>query len=165
MDGDSSTPPNEPVAQAPLAVSQQPWATLPVPGQGTLSEADDRNWAMFTHVAAFLGLLVPTIGNILGPLVVWLIKRNESPFVDAHGKESLNFQISMSLYLLVGGGVSTAFAMVLSLLVCFGMVAVAILAVALSALAIFAIVYQILAAIRASEGGFLRYPLTIRFFR
>lgn len=142
-----------------------PWENFPVPGQGQLSESEDRNWAMFAHVAAFLGLLIPTIGNILGPLVVWLIKRNESPFVDAHGKESVNFQISMTLYLLVGGSITSVVAFFLSLILCFGMIGAAILAVALLALAIFAIVYQILAAIRASEGGFLRYPLTIRFFR
>ena len=166
---DPGGPPPSPQGPAtgivPVPVPEPPWGALPLPGQGSLAESEDRTWGMLCHLAAFAGLLLPTLGNILGPLVVWLIKKDASPFVDAHGKESLNFQISMSLYLLLGGMVSTVAFFALALLPCFGVIGVVILGLALSALAIFALVYQVIAAIRANEGGFLYYPLTIRFFR
>src|SRR4029453_15764371 len=57
-----------------------------------------RTWCVLCHAAALLGLFFHFPGHILGPLVVWLIKRGDSPEIDAHGKESLNFQISMLIY-------------------------------------------------------------------
>ena len=63
---------------------------LPTPSQ------EARQWAMFCHFAAFLGLVFP-FGNLLGPLIVWQIKKDFDPFVDAQGKEALNFQISVAL--------------------------------------------------------------------
>lgn len=149
----------------PVSTPAHPWGGISRPGEDQLTESEDRTWGMLCHLASFGGLLLPSLGNILGPLIVWLIKRDASPFVDIHGKESLNFQISITLYLLLGGGVVTIISLILALLPCFGLVGVTLLAVALSGLAIFAVVYQVIAAIRASEGGFLRYPLTLRFFR
>ena len=55
-----------------------------------------RQWAMFCHFAAFAGLLIP-FGNLLGPLVVWQLKRESDPFIDKQGKESLNFQITVAI--------------------------------------------------------------------
>lgn len=163
------SPPQLPVvtSNAPNQEPKYPWydTPLPLPGQGSLDDSQDRNWAMWCHLAAFGGLLVPSLGNIIGPLIIWAMKRHESPFVDAHGKESINFQISLSLYLWVGGGVTGVISFLLSLLVCFGFIGVALLSLALIALAIFGVVYQIIGALRASEGGFLRYPLSIRFLR
>ena len=49
-----------------------------------------RNWAMLCHLSTFSGWFIP-FGNILGPLIIWLMKREESPFIDAHGKEALNW--------------------------------------------------------------------------
>jgi uncharacterized Tic20 family protein len=143
----------------------RPWEPFPLPGKGELSESEDRTWGMLCHLMAFAGLLLPTLGNIIGPLVVWLIKKDVSPFVDAHGKESLNFQISISIYLLVGGVLTFIYGAIFSLILCFGSLLTIFLGVALSCLGIFAIVYQIVAGVRANEGGFLRYPITIRFFR
>lgn len=156
-----ATPANFP----PALPERNPWEQIPLPGQGQLSESEDRTWGMLCHLAAFAGLLLPSLGNIIGPLIVWLIKRDTSPFVDAHGKESLNFQISMTIYLYVGGAVVFGFGILLSLLLCLGSLMTIFLGLMLSCLAIFAIVYQIIAAARANDGGFLRYPLTIRFFR
>ncbi len=147
--------------------AEVPWAWTgpPLPGQGRLSEQEDRTWGMLCHLASFAGLLVPTLGNILGPLLVWLIKRNDSPYVDAHGKESLNFQISLSIYLLAGGGILTVFGFLLGFVICLGPLVVAMMGVAVSALVIVGIIYQIVGSVRAKEGNFLRYPMTIRFFR
>ena len=55
-----------------------------------------RQWAMFCHFAAFLGLVFP-FGNLIGPLIVWQIKKDLHPFIDDQGKEALNFQISVAL--------------------------------------------------------------------
>ena len=96
-----------------------------------------------------LGVLLHFPGALLGPLVVWLVKRGDSPEVDAHGKEALNFQISMLIYNLV----AAVFCLILV-----GFVFLAILWV-LNA------VFVIIAAIQASDGKFYRYPMTIRFIQ
>ncbi len=59
---------------------------------------DDRTWGMLVHLGGVIGQAIfSPVGNILGALVLWLFKRNESPFVDVEGKEALNFQITISL--------------------------------------------------------------------
>ena len=63
---------------------------------------DERTWAMLCHFSAFAGLIFP-FGNFLAPLIIWLIKKEELPFVEDQGKEVLNFQISMTIYLLISG--------------------------------------------------------------
>ncbi|HET8705442.1 MAG TPA: DUF4870 domain-containing protein, partial [Pseudomonadales bacterium] len=59
--------------------------------------AEARNWATFCHLAAFAGFLIPLIGNMLGPLIIWMLKRDEYAFVREQGKEALNFQITISI--------------------------------------------------------------------
>jgi uncharacterized protein len=106
----------------------------------------NRTWEVLCHLSALSGYVVP-LGWVLGPLIIWLIKRNENPAVDYHGKESLNFQISMLIYTLIAG---------LSILICIGWV--------LLPLAVIAnIVLVVIAGIKASNGEYYRYPLTIRF--
>jgi uncharacterized protein len=102
--------------------------------------SDSRGWAVAAHLTPLLGL------SFLGPLVVWLIKREEDAFVEEHAREALNFQISVLIYGIVSG--------ILVILV------IGILL--LIALAIFAVVFPIVAAIKAANGQRYRYPLTIR---
>ena len=64
---------------------------------------DARMWGMFCHLASFAGIVVPVIGCVVGPLVVWQIKKEEFPFVNHHGKEAVNFQISILIYAIVSG--------------------------------------------------------------
>jgi len=99
------------------------------------------------HASALLGLFLHFLGHLLGPLIVWLVKRGDSPEIDAHGKESLNFQLSMLIY--------DAIAAIL----CIILIGIPILI----ALWIMNTVFVIIASIRASEGKFYRYPITIRF--
>lgn len=113
------------------------------------SNRDERNWGMACHLSAFAGLVIPYVGNFLGPLIVWLMKKDQYPFVNDQGKESLNFQISITIYLIVAS------------LLLFAVIGV----VLLPAVAIFAIVEVIMASIKASEGIPFRYPLTIRFLK
>ena len=109
----------------------------------------NRTWAMLTHMTALSLLAGIPFGNILAPLFIWLWKRRASPLVDANGKESLNFQISITLY------------GILSLVSCLVLIGFVLLA----ALAIADLVLVILASLRADKGGLYRYPLTLRFIR
>jgi len=111
--------------------------------------ANARTWSALCHASALLGVFIHFPGHLLAPLIVWLMKREESPEIDAHGKEAINFQISMLIYNLV----AAVFCIIL-----IGFVFLAILWV-LNA------VFVIIAAIQASEGKFYRYPMTIRFLQ
>lgn len=113
-----------------------------------VADSQERTWAMLCHLAAFGGFVAP-LGNIFAPLVVWLVKKDAYPLVDDQGKESVNFQISISLYVLV----SAIFSIVL--------IGLPFLIAAL----VFGIVGAIVGAVRANEGERYRYPLTIRFLR
>ena len=99
--------------------------------------------------AALLGLFFHFLGHILGPLVVWLIKRGDSPEIDAHGKESLNFQISMLIY--------DAIAAIL----CIFLIGIPILIASW----VLNTVLVIIASVKASEGKFYQYPFTIRLIK
>ncbi|WP_028609534.1 DUF4870 domain-containing protein [Paenibacillus harenae] len=109
---------------------------------------EEKTYGMLCHLLAFSGFIIP-FGNILGPLVIWLLKKDQSHYVDMHGKESLNFQISIAIYGIIS-------ALLMFVLIGF---------VTSIALFIFWIAYTIIASIRASEGSSYRYPLTIRFFK
>ncbi|CAD5106289.1 DUF4870 domain-containing protein [Zestomonas carbonaria] len=118
----------------------------PLPVTTVSQEA--RQWAMFCHFAAFFGLVFP-FGNLLGPLIVWQIKKDFDPFVDAQGKEALNFQITVSL----------------AALVCFMLMLVVIGFLLLGLLGIVALVLVIIAGIKANEGQDYRYPFNWRLVK
>ena len=117
-------------------------APQPVPGPEACQ------WAMFCHFAAFLGLVIP-FGNLLGPLIVWQIKKDLDPFVDAQGKEALNFQISVAL----------------AALLCFLLMVVVIGFPLLLLVSIAALVLTIIAGIKANEGQAYRYPFAWRLVK
>ena len=96
----------------------------------------------------FTGYIIP-FGNIIGPLIIWLIKKDQSAWVDQHGKEALNFQISVAIYAIVAG--------ILTLVV------IGILL--LIAVGIFSLVMIIIASVKANNGEMYYYPLTIRFIK
>ncbi len=108
-----------------------------------------RTWAMSVHLAAFLGFLGIPFANIFGPLVIWLIKKDDLEIVDRHGIESLNFQISMTIYFLI------------SVVLCFVIIGFFLLPLVLVA----NIILVIQAAVEASKGNTYRYPVTIPFIR
>ena len=108
---------------------------------------DERTWAMLCHIGALAGGAIP-IGNIKAPLVIWLVKKDEMPFVDEQGKEVLNFEIT----LMIGA------------LLCIPLVFLIIGIPLLLALAIFGVVYNIIGAVKTNEGVHFRYPFRIQFF-
>lgn len=112
-----------------------------------LARPEDRTWVILCHLTAISLFIGVPFGNVIGPLIIWLIKKGESTTVDTHGKESLNFQISMTIYTFLAG------------LSCFVMIGFVLLPAVLLANLIFIII----ASIKASNGEFYRYPLTIRF--
>src|ERR1700680_445708 len=66
-------------------------------------QSEARTWAMLCHLSSISGFIGVPFGHIVGPLIVWLVKKDQFPLVDDQGKESLNFQISMTIYGIVAG--------------------------------------------------------------
>ena len=112
-----------------------------------VSPSNVRTWTVLCHASALLGVFFHFMGHLLGPLIVWLAKRHESAEIDAHGKEALNFQLSMLIY--------DAVAAVL----CFVLIGIPILIL----LWIMNTIFVIIASLQACDGKLYRYPLTIRF--
>jgi len=110
---------------------------------------DVRMWGMFCHISALVGLLGNGFGFILGPLIVWLAKREDDPFIDDQGKEALNFQITMF------------FAFVISFFLCFVVVGFFLLPI----LVVLEIALPIIGAVKANNGEYYRYPLTMRLIK
>ena len=107
--------------------------------------SDERTWSVAVHLSALSALFIP-FGHLLGPLVVWLIKRGDMPMVDRHGKEALNFQITVTLASFLCG---------LLAFIGIGLVLLFVLLVADAVLVI-------MAAIKTSRGEAFRYPFTWR---
>jgi uncharacterized Tic20 family protein len=112
-----------------------------------LSETE-RNWAMLCHLSAFAGFFFP-FGGIIGPLICWMSRRDESSWVNINGKASLNFQLSMLLY------------MVLAVPLCFIIIGIPIIMV----LGTLKVVCIIIASVKAPKGELFRYPLAIPFLQ
>lgn len=110
-------------------------------------DKDARNWAMICHLAALSGYMIP-FGNILGPLIIWVLKKDDNPFIDDQGKEVLNFQLTMTIGFIVSG-------VLVFILIGFFLVVV---------LAVYVLIMTIVGAINANDGKYYRYPLTLRFF-
>lgn len=113
-----------------------------------VTDKDARNWGMICHLAGLAGFVVP-FGNVLGPLIVWAIKKDDHAFVDDQGKEALNFQLTVALAVIIA-----AF-LILALV---GLVLIPLVV-------IYTLIMVIIAAIKANDGIYYRYPLTFRFFK
>ena len=146
-DQDQQPTGGEGVSPPPAPSEPTPPASTGVPVQATASPPSDkeqRNWALFAHVSTFSWYI--GIPGFVGPLIIWLIKKDEMPFAADQAKEALNFQISIFIYAIV----------------CFILFFVVIGIPMLVALSIFQIIVTIIAAIQAGEGKAYRYPMAIR---
>jgi uncharacterized Tic20 family protein len=121
--------------------------------------AEERQWAMFAHLSALAGgLLTSAIGGwgfFIGPLVIWLMKKDTMPFVADQAKEALNFNITVS-----GIFVILLILSLLTLGIGFLVTAPIMLIIGIAAL-----VFIIIAAIKANQGIAYRYPLTLRLVK
>ena len=130
-------------------------AVPPSPGASEINK-DARMWAMWCHLGGLAGLLpiVPALGSIIAPLIIWQIKKEEHPFVDEQGKEAVNFQISMILYALAGS--------LACLITCIGIV---LIPVVIAVVGVTDLIFLLIAAVKANSGEHYRYPLSIRFIK
>ncbi|GAB3641570.1 DUF4870 domain-containing protein [Spirosoma arcticum] len=113
-----------------------------------LSHPDERMWAMLTHLSALPGSFV-LIGAIVAPLIIWQVQKDKSAFVDYHGKEAVNFQITMAI------AAAVSFLLFLLLI---GLVLIWIVGAVW-------LIFTVIAAIKANSGEYYKYPLTIRFIK
>ncbi|WP_255322784.1 DUF4870 domain-containing protein [Lysobacter sp. K5869] len=109
---------------------------------------DEKTWGMLAHLSTLVGLIIP-LGTILGPLVVWLMKKDTMPFVADQGKEALNFNITVLIAMIVGGILT---------LVLIGLLVMAVVGIAW-------LVLTIMAALAANKGEAYRYPFTLRLVK
>ncbi|AUD01233.1 DUF4870 domain-containing protein [Spirosoma pollinicola] len=121
-----------------------PSSPAPIP----LNDSDARMWAMLAHLSAIPGSFV-LIGSIVAPLVIWQIQKDRSAFVDYHGKEAVNFQITMAI--------AAAVSFLLMILV-IGVFLIFVVGVVW-------LVFTIIAAVKANNGEYYQYPLTYRFIK
>jgi uncharacterized Tic20 family protein len=119
------------------------------PVRGTLAMNDisqeEKTWGMLAHLSSLATFIIP-FGNVLGPLVVWLVKKDTMPFVADQGKEALNFNITMALAAIVS---------CILMIVLIGFLLIAVVAVTW-------LVLTIMACIEANKGVAYRYPFTLR---
>lgn len=112
--------------------------------------ADERLWAMISHSAAFAGLLFPLLGSVLGPLLVWLVKKQESTYLDFQGKKAVNFQITIMIIVLVIAVISYIF------------FATSIIAYILSFIGL---IFAAIAGIKVHKTGDYNYPFSFKFIK
>jgi uncharacterized protein len=137
---------NPPPAQPP-----QP-ATPTTP---TGPESQTRTWNMLCHLSALAGFIIP-FGNMLGPLLVWQIKKNEIPSVNVHGKAALNFQITVTIAALIG--------MVVAVILSFFCVGVLLIPLVIL-IGLAGLVFAIIAGIKANNGEEYKYPYSLNLIK
>ncbi|MCA8960314.1 MAG: DUF4870 domain-containing protein [Planctomycetes bacterium] len=120
----------------------------PEDGFGQPGSAEAKSNAMICHLASLAGYVIP-FGNIIGPIIWWTMKKETDPFVDAHGRESVNFQISIMIWIAC----------------CVPLIFVVIGIVLIPILGLMDLVLTIVAALKAQNGETYRYPITIRFVK
>lgn len=113
---------------------------------------DERDFAMFTHLSPLAGYLAPLIGNIIGPLIMWQIKKDQSAFLERVGREALNFQITVVLAFVacIMGGIATLG------------IGFILLGPLMALIAVADLVLIVIAAIEASKGNEFRFPVCLR---
>ena len=118
-----------------------PTSAVPPESKSYLPTEDERMWGMLAHLS---GLIAGIVGlPFLGPLIVWLMKKDESPFVGDQAKEALNFQIAVLIAILI------------CMVTCVGIILLPVVGIG-------SLIFSILAAVEANKGVMYRYPYTIR---
>lgn len=129
--------------------------TAPPPAPESPANAEEKQWAMFGHLSSLLGLFTGGVGNIVGPLVIWLVKKDTLPFAGDQAKEALNFNITLLIIGVVLLGIT---------MITFGIGAILTLPLGLL-LCLAWLILTIMAAVKANEGVAYRYPFTLRLIK
>ncbi|HEY5705460.1 MAG TPA: DUF4870 domain-containing protein [Terrimicrobiaceae bacterium] len=130
--------------------------SVPPPLPASSADATERQWAIGIHLSALLGFVGPHLLNVIAPLIIWLIKKQESAYLDSVGKRVLNFQISYSLY---GFLAATLVSLLWWLLI--GLLFLPIYAV----VAVAWLIFTIIGAVKESNGETYEFPFVIKFFQ
>ncbi len=121
------------------------------------AQASAQQYAMFCHLSGLAFFLSIPFANVIAPLILWLIKKDQHPYINEHGKEVVNFQISMSIYI--------TGASVVCFLMFFILIGMILLPLAGLAFLVIELIFVIKGAIAANKGQSYSYPLTIRFLK
>ena len=116
--------------------------------ESVITSKDERMWAMLCHLSALAGFIIP-MGSIIGPLIVWLIKKDEMPLVAEHGRKSLNFQLTMFI------------AYIVCLILMFAVIGVILLPI----VAIFSFIMVVIGAIKTNDGKEFNYPFSLQLIK
>ena len=130
-------------------INQTGWLT------GQIARRDCK-WAMFCHLSGLAGLsvLLPVIGGVVAPLIIWQLKADEFPFVAEQGRRAVNFQLSMLLYVTIG------------VIICFAsIIGTFLVPVVFCVFSFLDVIFVLMAAVKANRGQHYRYPFSIRFFK
>jgi hypothetical protein len=130
-----------------MSVPPSDVTTPPAAPAGTPSN-EEKQWALFAHLSALIGYIIP-FGSIIGPLIIWQVKKNEMPFVDDQGKEALNFQITMAI---------AAIICIVLMIVLIGFLLIWIVGAV-------DLIFIVVAAISANNGQAYRYPFNLRLVK
>lgn len=154
---DPNRPPHDP-HQSPSAFPPPPGSpppTLPYastgypgPYVGPPPTPEERTWGMFAHLSALAGFIIP-FGNIIGPLIVWQIKKEQMPFVNDQGKEALNFQILVTIIVAIS---------IAAICLVVGIFTTPIIA-------LLALIFEIIGGVQANKGEAYRYPFNLRLIK
>lgn len=123
------------------------------PAESPDASSSQHNWRLLAHASALIQFLGPP--SVVGPLVVWLMKRND-PVVEPHARAALNFQLTLLIYFVVGG-----LAAVVLLFTIIGIALSVLIVLFLLLLLVLEVVFAILATMAASRGELYRYPLSL----
>jgi uncharacterized protein len=140
---------NETPNQPPAPQSPNPVPTL------STQESQMRTWNMLCHLGALAGFIIP-FGSVLGPLIIWQIKKNEIPSVEAHGKAALNFQLTVLI--------ATLGCVIVGFILSFILIGFLLFPVAI-AIGICGLVFAIIAGLKANEGKDYRYPYSFNLIK
>ena len=141
---ENAQPPQENTQESPHETTQPTQPTQPIP-----TKTNENLWPILCHLAGLLGYTAIPFANVLGPLVIWLIKKDEIPALNAHGKAAINFQISMTIYFIA----------------CIPLVLIVIGIFLMALVGILNVIFIIIATVKAADGEVYDYPLSIKFLK
>ena len=128
----------------------------------SLQTTEERQMGMFLHLSQLINVVFPP-GGIIAPIVIWQMKKDQLPALDPHGKMVANWQISALIYFIVAGMILGIGIPLMVIIVGFLLVIVGGMAIA--AIGLMGIVFSIIGGVKANNGEFWEYPLTIKFIK